>query len=66
LTFATMAAAMLRRFGGKESTVSGDFVAGERCWKIDPGAGQPYLWDWEQVADYLLARPSPDFSEDDE
>jgi hypothetical protein len=53
---AEKAAAMLRRFGGVRPDVSEDFVHGERHRKIDPTPGQAYLWDWEQVADFLLAR----------
>lgn len=58
MTFATVeeaakAAAMLRRFGVYAAEPrKGD----DGRWKIDPGVDQAYLWDWEQVADYLLAR----------
>lgn len=49
---AEQAAALLRRFGGGNGTIERDTFG----WKVDPGEREPYLHDWEQVADFLLAQ----------
>jgi hypothetical protein len=59
---AEKAAAMLRRFGG----VVGDIYVHPDGLQLNPGPGERYLWDWQDVADYLLAQLCPDLSEDDE
>jgi hypothetical protein len=49
---AEKAAAMLRRFGG----VTGDIYTHPDGLQLNPGPGERFLWDREDVADYLLAR----------
>lgn len=58
---AEKAAAMLRRFGNQESWP----VPVEDGTVLGIGHGES-IADWEQVADFLLECPYPDFSEDDE